>query len=67
MMAATLTIKNLNTENNVLKNMTWSHPVQDNVTTHVEDENGNWKPNPNYEGSFEIILSCDSACHCVEQ
>jgi hypothetical protein len=65
MMAATLTIENLSNEIDLLGDNTWSHPVYMNVLTHVQDENGNWKINPDYEGSFEVIVSCDNLCQCI--
>ena len=64
MFAATLTIENLSTDQGMLNETGWSRPVEMNVSTHVKDEDGEWKKNPEYIDSFETVVTCDDSCSC---
>jgi hypothetical protein len=64
MMAAVLKIKNKSSDNqNQLKSSGWSHPVDVDVSTHIQ-VNGEWVVNPDYQGSFLVTATCDDDCLC---
>ena len=38
----------------------WSHPVNENVPTHI----GKGQINPKYQGKFKVTVSCNNNCYC---
>lgn len=61
MLTPTLTIDNLDGSDNWSGG--WTKDVEKDVSTHIK-VNGKWEPNPEYEGSFTVKVSCDSNCSC---
>ena len=67
MMPALLTINNMSNENQgpLHNGIGWSHPVQMNVSTHIQKADGSWSPNPDYQGDFRVSVSCNNSCFCT--
>ena len=61
---STLTIENLSTNQGMLRDGGWSLPIDMDIPTHVKDEDGKWKVNPNYIDNFEVKIQCDDFCIC---
>lgn len=63
MMAAKLSIQNLNTGTFVrdeFGQFLWNHPVDEDIRTHLP----NGDINPEYQGEFGISVTCDTSCNC---
>jgi len=42
----------------------YSHPVSREIPSHTKDNNGNFKPNKDYEGNMRIVIKCTNECVC---
>lgn len=62
-MVPALTIINPTTGDVVVSGL--SHPVHDNVSTHINHGNGTFGINPEYEANFKVGVTCDNKCKCV--
>jgi len=65
MIASVLKIKNLSNPNQkFLSDGGWSHPVDINTKTHIQDANGDFSINPAYKGDIRVVVWCDDNCFC---
>lgn len=64
MIASVLKIKNLSNSNQNFLSDGWSHPVDINTKTHIQDANGSFSVNPAYKGDIRVVVWCDDNCFC---
>mmetsp|Transcript_27313 Transcript_27313/g.41108 ORF Transcript_27313/g.41108 Transcript_27313/m.41108 type:complete len:173 (+) Transcript_27313:143-661(+) len=64
MLASVLTINNTVSGVSLNPEGGWSHPVNKDVKTHIEQKKDVYVPNPEYKGDFYVLVTCSTDCIC---